>query len=63
MRSLLGVSKAMRTLVVQGKFPGADAEGLGAVLKALVRNGMLRFPNREFPKPKSCPKQTDKNDF
>jgi len=27
-------------LVVQGKFAGADTEGLSAVLQELVRNGM-----------------------
>ena len=43
-RAFFPIEKSHATLVVQGKFAGADAEGLGAVLQELARNGMLKFP-------------------
>ena len=47
-RAFFPIEKSHAKLVVQeGKFAGADAEGLGAVLQELVRNGMLQFPKSQ----------------
>ena len=43
-RAFFSFEKSNAALVVQGKFTGADAEGLGAILQELIGNGMLQFP-------------------
>jgi len=44
-QAIASVEEDNAALVVQGNFAGADAEGLGAVIQELVRNGMLQFPD------------------
>jgi len=43
-RGAFPIEKGRAALVVQGKFASEDAEGLGAVLQELVRNGTLQLP-------------------
>jgi len=43
-RAIFSVEDDHAALVVQDKFAGADAEGLGAILQELIGNGMLQFP-------------------